>query len=90
MNQLAKRDKQLRQISSHIEELNNLLRMNSRDINEKEKSNKYLSNVKTQFKEYEDFTKDLTKRQMNSFDSLKKYLQTLDDSFQEIENQEHH
>jgi gas vesicle protein len=93
MNTLARRDKQLRQISSHIHELNELLQNNSRDIHEKEKSNKYLSNLKNQFKEYEETMNNLKERQIESFNTLKQYLKTLepseniDDELNEIERE---
>jgi hypothetical protein len=77
MNELAKRDKKIRQLYEHVEELKKLLNNNSKNIHKKEKSNKYLSNVKKQFKEYDDELHNLKEQQLNSFNSLKLYLQSL-------------
>lgn len=77
MNQLVKRDKKIQQLYDHVEELQKLLKNNSRDINKKEKSNKYLTDVKKQFKEYDETLNNLKEQQLNSFNSLKLYLQSL-------------
>lgn len=77
MNELAKRDKQIQQIHNHISELEKLLKNNSININKKEKTNKYLANVKRQFKEYDEELNNLKEKQINSFNSLKLYLQSL-------------
>ena len=79
MNQLANRDKKIQQLYNHVEELQNLLKNNSRDIHKKEKTNKYLSNVKKQFKEYDDSLYNLKEQQLNSFNSLKLYLQSINE-----------
>jgi seryl-tRNA synthetase len=85
MYQLAKRDKKIQQLYNHVEELQNLLKNNSRDIHKKEKTNKYLSDVKKQFKEYDDSLYNLKEQQLNSFNSLKLYLQSLNE--EEYENE---
>jgi hypothetical protein len=77
MNELAKRDKKIQQVYNHISELENLLKNNSRDIYKKEKSNKYLTTVKNKFKEYDDSLNNLKEQQLNSFNALKLYLQSL-------------
>ena len=93
MNNLAKRDKKIQQLESHIFELKKLLKNNSKEIHEKEKSNKYLTNVKGQFKEYDDALDNLKQKQLNYFNTLKLYLQTLEQEEQiqqdldEIENE---
>jgi protein subunit release factor A len=79
MNDLAKRDKKIQQLHNHISELEKLLKNNSREIHKKEKTNKYLSNVKNQFKEYDDVLNNLKEQQLNSFNSLKLYLQAIND-----------
>lgn len=79
MNQLAKRDKKIQQLYNHVEELQHLLKNNSRDIHKKEKTNKYLSDVKKQFKEYDDSLYNLKEKQLNSFNSLKLYLQSINE-----------
>lgn len=78
MNELAKRDRKIQQLNNHIEELEKLIKNNYRDIHKKEKTNKYLTNVKNQFKEYDDALNNLKQQQLNSFNSLKLYLQSLD------------
>ena len=79
MNQLANRDKKIQQLHNHISELEKLLKNNSREIHKKEKTNKYLANVKNQFKEYDDVLNNLKEQQLNSFNSLKLYLQSIND-----------
>jgi hypothetical protein len=79
MIQLAKHDKKIQQLNHHILELENLLKNNSSDISKKEKSNKYLTNVKKQFKEYDDAFYNLKEKQLNSFNALKVYLQSLNE-----------
>lgn len=78
MNELAKHDKKIQQLRNHIDELQKLLNNNSRDIHKKEKTNKYLTNIKKQFKEYDDKLNNLKQKQLNFFNSLKLYLQSLD------------
>jgi hypothetical protein len=87
MNELAKRDKKMQQVYNHISELEILLKNNSRDIHKKEKSNKYLTIVKNKFKEYDDSMNNLKEQQLNSFNALKLYLQSLkhEDYANEIE-----
>jgi seryl-tRNA synthetase len=82
MNELAKHDKKIQQLKNHIDELQNLLNNNSRDIHKKEKTNKYLTNVKRQFKEYDESLLNLKQQQLNYFNTLKIYLQ----SFNQGEN----
>ena len=77
MNELVKRDKKIRQLRNHVDELENLLNNNSRDIHKKEKTNKYLTNVKNKFKEYDESLLNLKKQQINYFNTLKLYLQSL-------------
>lgn len=78
MDKLAKRDKKIQQLNHHIEELQKLIKNNSKNIHKKEKTNKYLTNVKKQFKEYDDKLNNLKQKQLNFFNSLKLYLQSLD------------
>jgi hypothetical protein len=77
MNELAKRDKKIQQLRNHTTELENLLNNNSRDIHKKEKTNKYLTNVKNKFKEYDNLLLELKDRQLNYFNTLKLYLESL-------------
>lgn len=77
MNELAKRDRQIQQLYRHMEELENLLKTNYKNIHTKEKTNKHLSDIKKQFKEYDDSLKNLKEQQLKSFNSLKLYLQSL-------------
>lgn len=77
MNELAKRDRKIRQLRNHVDELKNLLNNNSRDIHKKEKTNKYLTNVKNKFKEYDESLLNLKNDQLNYFSTLKLYLQSL-------------
>ena len=77
MNELVKHDKKIKQLKNHINELENLLNNNSRDIHKKEKTNKYLTNVKNKFKEYDESLLNLKKQQINYFNTLKLYLQSL-------------
>lgn len=79
MNELAKHDKKIEQLYTHINELENLLKNNSQEIYKKEKSNKYLKNIKAQFKEYDDTLHKLKEKQLNSFNALKFYLQSMND-----------
>jgi hypothetical protein len=79
MNELAKHDKKMQQLYNHINELENLLKNNSKEIHKKEKTNKYLKNIKKQFKEYDDALYNLKEKQLNSFNALKLYLQSLND-----------
>jgi seryl-tRNA synthetase len=79
MNELAKRDKKIRQLKNHVDELENLLNNNSRDIHKKEKTNKYLTNVKNKFKEYDESLLNLKNNQLNYFNTLKLYLQSLNE-----------
>lgn len=79
MNELAKHDKKMQQVYNHINELENLLKNNSKEIHKKEKSNKYLKNIKSQFKEYDDALNNLKEKQINSFNALKLYLQSLNE-----------
>ena len=79
MDELVKRDKKIQQLYNHIGELENLLKNNSKEIQKKEKSNKYLKNVKTKFKEYDENLNNLRETQLKSFNSLKIYLQSLND-----------
>ena len=77
MNELVKRDKKIQQLRNHIDELENLLNNNHRDIDKKEKTNKYLTNVKNKFKEYNESLSNLKNEQLNYFNTLKLYLQSL-------------
>jgi seryl-tRNA synthetase len=77
MNELVKYDKKIQQLRNHIDELHNLLNNNSRDIHKKEKTNKYLTNVKNKFKEYDESLLNLKTQQLNYFNTLKLYLQSL-------------
>jgi len=77
MNELVKYDKKIQQLRNHIDELQNLLNNNSRDIHKKEKTNKYLTNVKNKFKEYDESLLNLKTQQLNYFNTLKLYLQSL-------------
>jgi seryl-tRNA synthetase len=77
MNELAKNDKKIQQLKNHIDELQHLLNNNSRDIHKKEKTNKYLINVKNKFKEYDESLLNLKQQQLNYFNTLKLYLQSL-------------
>jgi hypothetical protein len=77
MNELANHDKKIQQLKNHIDELQNLLNNNSRDIYKKEKTNKYLTNVKNKFKEYDESLLNLKEQQLNYFNTLKMYLQSL-------------
>lgn len=77
MNELAKHDKKIQQLRNHIGELQNLLNNNSRDIHKKEKTNKHLTNVKNKFKEYDESLLNLKEQQLNYFNTLKMYLQSL-------------
>lgn len=77
MNDLAKRDKKIQQLHNHISELEKLLKNNSREIHKKEKTNKYLTNVKNKFKEYDESLLNLKTQQLNYFNTLKLYLQSL-------------
>jgi hypothetical protein len=77
MNELVKRDKKIQQLRNHIDELENLLNNNHKDIDKKEKTNKYLTNVKNKFKEYNESLSNLNNEQLNYFNTLKLYLQSL-------------
>lgn len=78
MSKIAKRDIKIQQLQKHMYELENLLNNNSRDIHKKEKTNKYLTNVKNNFKEYHESLLNLKTDQLNYFNALKLYLQSLD------------
>lgn len=88
MNELVKHDKKIQQLKNHINELENLLNNNSRDIHKKEKTNKYLTNVKNKFKEYDESLLNLKRQQLNYFNTLKLYLQSLNhqENIDEIQN----
>jgi hypothetical protein len=78
MSEIAKRDIKIQQLRKHMDELEKLLNNNSRDIHKKEKTNKYLINVKNNFKEYNESLLNLKTDQLNYFNALKLYLQSLD------------
>ena len=79
INELSKTDIKIQQLKSHISELQKILNNNSVDIVEKEKTNKYLTNVKNKFKEYEESLSNLKRDQLNYFNTLKLYLQSLNE-----------
>lgn len=79
MNELAKTDRKIQQLKNHIGELHKILNNNSSDIVKKEKTNKYLTNVKNKFKEYEESLSNLKNEQLNYFNTLKIYLQSLNE-----------
>ena len=88
MNELVKRDKKIQQLQEHMSELEKMLKNNSKNIHTKEKTNKYLTNVKNNFKKYDETINNLKDQQLNSFNSLKIYLQSLsqEDNSDEIQN----
>lgn len=79
MDELAKTDRKIQQLQNHIGELQKILNNNSSDIVKKEKTNKYLTNVKHKFKEYEESLSNLKNEQLNYFNTLKLYLQSLNE-----------
>jgi seryl-tRNA synthetase len=79
MDELAKTDRKIQQLKNHISELQKILNNNSSNIIQKEKTNKYLTNVKNKFKEYEESLLTLKSEQLNYFNSLKLYLQSLNE-----------
>ena len=95
MDELAKTDRQIQQLKNHITELQKILNTNSTDIVKKEKTNKHLTNVKNKFKEYNKSLLDLKSEQLNYFNTLKLYLQSLNEEnndnikfdLEEIENE---
>ena len=98
---LAKRDKAIRQITEHLDALDEVLHKNMSEINNKEKTNKYLTTVKTQFNNYEKSVKNINKEQIRIFNVLKQNLlnllndtnidetsrQNIDDDLTQIENE---
>jgi seryl-tRNA synthetase len=85
MNELVKTDRKIQQLKNHIGELQKILNNNSSDIVKKEKTNKYLTNVKHKFKEYEESLSNLKNEQLNYFNTLKLYLQSLNEENEENE-----
>jgi seryl-tRNA synthetase len=83
MDELAKTDRKIQQLKNHIGELQKILNNNSTDIVKKEKTNKYLTNVKNKFKEYNESLSNLKSEQLNYFNTLKLYLQSLNGENQE-------
>lgn len=89
LKKMAKRDRAIRQITEHLDGLNELLSKNALEISKKEKINKYLTSVSNQFKEYEQTIKDTNKEQIKLFNILKNHLQNLkndDDLKESVEN----
>jgi len=84
LKKLAKRDKAIRQITKHLDGLNELLNKNIKEISKKEKTNKYLSNVKNQFKEYEKTIKNANEEQLRLFNILKIHLEDLKNKKNEL------
>jgi hypothetical protein len=72
--ELAIRDKKIKQLENHMESLNELLTKNSRLIEDKAKTNKYLLKVKHKFKEYDETMNNIKIQQIESLELLKKYL----------------
>lgn len=83
---LAIRDKKIRQLENHIESLNKLLDENSRSIEDKAKTNKYLLRVKHKFKEYDETINNIKIQQIESLKLLKNYLLLLKDNTELDEN----
>jgi hypothetical protein len=75
--EIAKKDKKIRQLEEHVESLNELLAQNSALIGDKSKTNKYLTKVKHNFREYDETMNNIKLQQIKSLKSLKQYLLAL-------------
>ena len=87
MNKLAERDRKIRQLQNHMGELNKLIKHNSTEIDDKEKTNKYLSGVKRNFREYNNSMNEIKNQQIASLKILKKYLLSLKNNSELEENE---
>lgn len=84
---LAERDMRLSQIESLITNKKMLLVKKRKDLDEKEKSNEYLSGVKQDYNKYYNYIVEQKQQQLNTLNILKEYLDDLSQTEKLVDRQ---